>query len=190
MPLNGGLREDCWESLGLQGDATSPSWRKSILNIHWKDWWWSWSSNPLATWYEELIQWKRPWCWERLKAGGEEGDRGWDGWMASPTQWTWIWANSGRWWRTGKAGVLQSVGHKQSDTSQQLNNNKWTISNIQERTEQKRPQNLKSFISCKSCTSFMCLQSVVLFIVFILEPRFQAVTVWNIAGPGWFLTSS
>ena len=55
--------------------------------------------------------WKRPWCWERLKAGGERDNRGWwDGWMASPTQWTWVWASSGRWWRTGKPGVLQSMG--------------------------------------------------------------------------------
>ena len=53
--------------------------RKSTLNIHWKDW----SSNTMATWCEELIHWKRPWCWERLRAGGREGDRGWDGWMAS-----------------------------------------------------------------------------------------------------------
>ena len=60
--------------------------------------------------------WKRPWCWEGLRAGGEGGDRGWDGWMASPTQWTWVWASSGRWWWTGRTGVLQSmrsqrVGH-------------------------------------------------------------------------------
>ena len=54
--------------------------------------------------------WKRPWCWERLKVGGEGNDRGWSGWMASPTQWTWIWASAGRWWRTGKPGVLQSMG--------------------------------------------------------------------------------
>ena len=52
---------------------------------------------------------KRPWCWERLKAGGEGHNRGWDGWM-SPTQWTWVWASSGRWWRTGKPGLLQSMG--------------------------------------------------------------------------------
>ena len=50
-----------------------------------------------------------PWCWERLKAGGEGDNRGWDGWMASPIQWTWVWASSGRWWRTGKPGVLQSM---------------------------------------------------------------------------------
>ena len=54
--------------------------------------------------------WKRPWCWERLKAGGEGGDRRWDNWMKSPTQWTWVWANSERWWRTGKSGMLQSMG--------------------------------------------------------------------------------
>ena len=66
--------------------------------------------NTLATWCEELTQWKRFWCWERLKAGGEGDDRGWDGWMASLTQWTWLWASSGSWWWTGKPGVLQSTG--------------------------------------------------------------------------------
>ena len=55
------------------------------MNIHWKDWCWSWNSNILATWWEELTHWKRPWCWERLRARGEGGDRGWDGWMASPS---------------------------------------------------------------------------------------------------------
>ena len=83
---------------------------KSVLNTHWKDWCWSWNSNTLATWYEELTPWKRPWCWERLKAGGEGDDRGWDSWMASPTQCTWVWVNSGRWWQTGRPGVLQSMG--------------------------------------------------------------------------------
>ena len=58
---------------------------------------------------EQLTHWKRPWCWERLK-GGEEGDRGWDGWMASLTQQTWTWANSGRWWGVGKPGELWSMG--------------------------------------------------------------------------------
>ena len=59
--------------------------------------------NPLATWYEELTHWKRPWCWERLKARREGNGRGWDGWMASPTKRTWIWASSGSWWWTRKA---------------------------------------------------------------------------------------
>ena len=56
---------------------------REILNIHWKDWCWSWNSNNLATLCEELTHWKRPWCWERLKARGEGDDRGWDDWMAS-----------------------------------------------------------------------------------------------------------
>ena len=67
-------------------------------------------TNTLATWYKELIHWERLWCWERLKVGGEGDDRGWDGWMASLTQWTWVWVNSGSWWWTGRPGVLQSMG--------------------------------------------------------------------------------
>ena len=70
----------------------------------------NWSSNTLATWFEELTHWKRPWCWERLKARGERGDRGWDGWVASLTQWTWVWVSSGSWWWTGRPGVLWSMG--------------------------------------------------------------------------------
>ena len=55
---------------------------------------------------------QRPWCWERLRAGGQGSNRAWDGWMASPTQWTWVWANSGRQWRMGKPGVLQLMGSR------------------------------------------------------------------------------
>ena len=62
------------------------------------------------TWREELTHLKRPWCWKRLKAGGEGDHRGWDGWMASPTQWTWVWVDSGSWWWTCRPGVLQSMG--------------------------------------------------------------------------------
>ena len=58
----------------------------------------------------ELTHCKRPWCWERLKAGWEGDDRGWDGWMVSPTRWTWVWVNSGSWWWTGRTGVFQSMG--------------------------------------------------------------------------------
>ena len=83
---------------------------KSVLNVHWKDWCWSWNSNTLATWCKELIPWKRPWCWKRLKVGREGDDRGWDGWMASLTQWTWVWASSGSWWWTGRPDMLQSMG--------------------------------------------------------------------------------
>ena len=67
-------------------------------------------SSTLGTCCEELTNWKRAWCWERLKAGGEGDDRGWDGWMAAPIQWTWVWAGSGRWWRAEKPGKLQSMG--------------------------------------------------------------------------------
>ena len=80
--------------------------KESTLNIHWLEWCGSWSSNILATWLEQPTHWKRSWCWERLKAGGEGDDRGWDGWMASPARWTWIWSSSGRQWRTGKPGML------------------------------------------------------------------------------------
>ena len=100
---------------------TSQSKRKSTL----KDW--CWSSNTLATGCEELTCWKKPWCWERLKARGEGDDRGWDGWMASLTQWTWVLASSGRWWRAGKPGVLLSTGSQRvghdlaAEQKQQLN---------------------------------------------------------------------
>ena len=83
--------------------------RRSVLSVHWKDWCWSWNSNTLATWREELTHLKRLWYWERLKAGEEGDDRGWDGWMASPTQWRWVWVNSGSWLWTGRLGVLQSM---------------------------------------------------------------------------------
>ena len=71
---------------------------------------WDSSSSTLATWCEELthLKWHR--CWERLKAGGEGDDRGWGGWMASPTRWTWVWASSGSWWWTGRPGMLQFMG--------------------------------------------------------------------------------
>ena len=101
--------EDSWESLGLKGDETSPSQRKSVLDIHWKDWCWSWNSNTLATWCEELTHLKRPWCWERLKVEREGGNRGWDGWMASSIQQTWVWVSSRSWWWTGRPGMLQSM---------------------------------------------------------------------------------
>ena len=110
MLLNCGVGEDSWESLGLQGHPTSPFWRRSALGFLWKEWCWSWNSSPLATSCEELTHWKRLWCWEGLRAGGEGDGRGWDGWMASLTRWTWVWVNSGSWWWTGKPGVLQFMG--------------------------------------------------------------------------------
>ena len=110
MLLNCGVGEDSWESLGLQGDPTSPFWRRSALGFLWRKWWWSWKSSTLATSCEELTHWKRLWCWEGLGAGGEGDSRGWDGWMASLTRWTWVWVNSGSWWWTGGSGMLQFLG--------------------------------------------------------------------------------
>ena len=102
----------CWRRL-LRVPWIARRSNQSILKeispeYSWKDWCWSWNSNTLATWYKELTHLKRPWCWVRLKAGGEGDDRGWDGWMASPTRWKWVWASSRSWWWTGSPGVLQS----------------------------------------------------------------------------------
>ena len=76
-----GFEEDSWESLGLQGDTTSSSERKSVLNIHWMDWCWSWNSSTLATWCEEPTHWKRPWCWKNWgqeeKGATEDEKFGW-----------------------------------------------------------------------------------------------------------------
>ena len=83
--------------------------------------------NTLATWREKLTHLKRPWCWERLRAGGEGDDRGWDGWMASPTQWTWVWVESRSWWWTGRPGMLWFMGPQRfgRDWATELN---WTDS--------------------------------------------------------------
>ena len=99
----------------------------TILTIHWKDWCGSWNSNTLATWCEELTYLKRPWCWERLKMGREVDDRGWDVWMASPAQWTWVWVSSRSWWWTGRPGVL-SCGCKELDMTERLH---WTELRLQ-----------------------------------------------------------
>ena len=94
----------------------------SILKEIRKDWSWSWNSNTLATWCEELTHLKRPWCWERLRAG-EGVDRGWDGRMVSPTQWTRVWVNSKSWWWTGGLACWSRWGHKESDMTEQMD---WT----------------------------------------------------------------
>ena len=110
MLLNCGVGEDSWESLGLQEDPTSPFWRRSALEFLWREWCWSWNSSTLATLWEELTHWKRLWCWERLGAGGEGDERGWDGWMALLIWWTWVSVNSGSWWWTGRPGMLRFMG--------------------------------------------------------------------------------
>ena len=97
-------------------------------DINLKDWCWSWNSNTLATPWKEVTHWKRTWCLKRLMAGGEGKDRGWDDWMASPIQCTWIWANSGIWWWTGKPSMLQSLG------SQRVGHN-WATEQQQEKKD-------------------------------------------------------
>ena len=118
MLLNCGVGEDSWESLGCKRSNQSilkeinPEYSLEGLMLKLK------LQNFGPTW-EEPTYWKRPWCWERWKAGGEEGDRGWDGWMTSPTQWTWVWASSRSWWWTGRPGLLQ-LGRKESDRTERL----------------------------------------------------------------------
>ena len=96
----------CWRRL-LRVLGTARRLNQSIFT-RWKDRCWSWNSSILVIWCEQLTHWKSPWCWERLRAG-EEGVRGWDGWIASLMLWTWTRANFRRWWGTGKHGVLQSM---------------------------------------------------------------------------------
>ena len=123
----------CWRRLlwvpWTARDPTSPSLRRPVLDVHLKDWCWGWNSNTLATSWEELTHWKRSWWWEGLGAGGEGDDKGWDGWMASPTQCTWVWVNSRSWLWTGRPGVLQSMGSQRirHDWMTELN---WVLATI------------------------------------------------------------
>ena len=156
--LNCGVGEDAWKSLGLQGDPTSPFWRRSVLDVHWKDWCWGWNSNTLATSCKELTHWKRPSCWEGLRAGGEGDNRGWDGWMASPTRCTWVWVNSRSWWWTGRPGVLRFMGSQIAghDWATELN---WI--------QRKSPQAL----DCYFCSSTHLLLAMELGHVIISKPQ-------------------
>ena len=88
---------------------------------------WGWNSNTLDTWYKELTHLKRLWCWERLEAGGEGDYRGWDGWMASLTQCTWVWGSSGSWWWKRRPACCSPWGHKELDTTEQLNWKDWLL---------------------------------------------------------------
>ena len=121
MVSNCGAGEDSWKSLGLQGDPTSP-FRKSVPNIHWKDWCWSWSSSTLATWCEELTHWKSVWCWERLRAWGEGGieDKmvGWHHQFNGREFEQTLGDGEGQ----GSLACCDPCGHKESDTTYQLNN--------------------------------------------------------------------
>ena len=114
MLLNCGVGEDSWESLGLQGDPTSLLKDQSWIFIGRT---YVEAETPIL-WPPDVKSWliRKDWCWERLRAGREGDDRGWDCWMASLTQWTWVWVDSRSWWWTGKPGMLwfmglQRVGH-------------------------------------------------------------------------------
>ena len=96
----------CWRRL-LRVPWTA---RRSVLGVNWKDWCWSWNSNTLATWCKDLTHLKRLWCWERLRARGGGDYRGWDVWMVSPVQWTWVYINSRSLRGTGRPGVLWFMG--------------------------------------------------------------------------------
>ena len=114
MLLNCGVGEDSWtERKSSQSilKEISPEYSLAGLMLKLK-----------RQYFGHLRQthWKRPWFWERQQAGGGE-DRGWDGWMASPTQWTWVWAHSGRWWRAGKPGC-SPWSRNELDTTERLNN--------------------------------------------------------------------
>ena len=122
MPSNCGAREGSWEPIGQQRDQT--------VNLKGNQPWILGSTTMLklklqhlVIWCEQLTLWKSPWCWERLRA--EESVR-WDGWMASPMQWTWTWATSGDGEGQSVLACCSPWGHKQSDTTGWLNNNKRT----------------------------------------------------------------
>ena len=120
------LKNWCFWTVVLENTLESPLDCKEIQPVHpkgdhslgvqWKDWCWSWNSNTLAIWWEELIHWKRPWCWEGLKAEGKGADWGWDGWMASPTRLRWVWVSPGSWWwtRVGWPAAVHGVTMSQT----------------------------------------------------------------------------
>ena len=107
MLLNYGVEEDSWEFLGWQRNQTrNPKDNQSWIFIGKAD---AEVEIPILRPWCKNHHWKRPWCWESLKAGEEGDNRGWDGWMASLTWWTWVWGSLGSWWWTGKPGVLQPI---------------------------------------------------------------------------------
>ena len=106
MLLNCGVGEDSWESLRLQGDPTNLSWRRSVLGVHWKNWCWGWNQ-----YFGHLM--RRADSLEKILMLGKievRRRRGWYGWMASPTQWTWAWVDSRSCWWTGRPGMLWFTG--------------------------------------------------------------------------------
>ena len=123
---------------------------------------------------EELTHWKRPWCWERLRAGGEGDNRGWDGWMASSTQWTWVWMDYGSWWWTERPGVLrfmgsQRVGH---DWVTELN---WTELNELEKNEDQTKWK-------RTELSKVAMELKPLYHCFMWNFRFPIILWWGLIG--------
>ena len=122
MLLNYGAGEGSWESPGLSKEIkpVNPKGNQPWIFIGRTD-----AEAPIP-WSTDAKSWfigkdpdaRKEWRQE------EKGPTGWDGWMASPTQWTWVWANSRKWWRTGKAWVLHLWVHKELDTTERLNNNR------------------------------------------------------------------
>ena len=119
----------CFWTVVLEKTLESPLDCKEIQAVHPKgDQSWVFigrtdvEAETLILWPPDVKSWKKPWCWEKLRARGKGDDRGWDGWMASLTR-TWVWVNSGRWWWTGRPGVLWLMGLKESDRTKQVN---WT----------------------------------------------------------------
>ena len=100
--------------------SNQSSLKEIVLNIYWKGWCLSWSSNILATWYKELTHWKRLCCWERLKAGGEGEDREWDGWMASQLNGYDFEQTPGNGEGQGSLACCSSWGYKELGTTEQL----------------------------------------------------------------------
>ena len=130
-----GAREDFWKSLRQQGDQTSQSSGRSTLIIHWKVWGWSWRSSIFIIWCKQMTHWKSPWCWERLRTG-EEGVRGWDGWMAS----------LGDMEVQGSLACCSPWSRKELEKTGQLNNkrkfnSRWIIPHQPKKTEKQRQRN-------------------------------------------------
>ena len=125
--------------------------------------------NTSATSCEELTHWKRPWCWEWLGTGGERDDRGWDGWMASPTRWTRIWVNSGSWWWTGRPGVLRFMGSQRvrHDWATELNwsDAYWVGSYVPPLWRQRIYINYLKFLCRGDLSTLLLLLSIQLFIL-------------------------